>query len=100
MNIKKTSKTILDQNIELMFALEFIAGYNIIKYFKEGDFMSCNPKVNCTCTYTSCSRHGKCCECIAYHKRNGEVLGCLFSEAGERTYDRSVENFYNDYKNR
>lgn len=36
MNIKKTSKTILDRNIELMFALEFIAVYNIIKYFKEG----------------------------------------------------------------
>lgn len=47
----------------------------------------------CTCTYEPCSRKGKCCECIAYHKKNGEVPGCLFSDETERTYDRSIACF-------
>lgn len=63
--------------------------------------MSCRKRNKCTCTYTSCSRRGKCCECVAYHRRSGEVPGCFFSEAGEKTYDRSIENLYRDYeKNR
>jgi len=61
--------------------------------------MACNNTIKCSCTYVSCSHHGKCCECIAYHRRSGEVPGCLFSEAGEKTYDRSIENLYHDYKN-
>lgn len=60
--------------------------------------MACDNKVSCTCTYTSCSHHGKCCECIAYHKRYGEVPGCLFSKAAERTGDRTISNLYNDTK--
>ena len=48
--------------------------------------MACNPTINCTCTYTSCSRHGKCCECVAYHRRSGEVPGCFFSKSGS-TYE-------------
>ncbi|NLO99686.1 MAG: hypothetical protein GX386_05285 [Clostridiaceae bacterium] len=62
--------------------------------------MACNNTVNCTCTYTSCSRHGKCCECVAYHRRSGEVPGCFFSKSAERTYDRSIANLYRDYMNR
>jgi len=30
--------------------------------------------------------------------QNGEVPGCFFSKAGEKTYDRSIENLYADYK--
>lgn len=60
--------------------------------------MACNNTVNCTCTYTSCSHYGKCCECIANHKRSGEAPGCLFSKAAEKTYDRSIENLYRDNK--
>jgi len=26
------------------------------------------------------------------------VPGCFFSKAGEKTYDRSIVNLYNDYK--
>jgi len=59
--------------------------------------MACENTLECTCTYP-CSKHGKCCECIAYHKRMGEVPGCLFSKEGERTYDRSIEALYRDYK--
>jgi uncharacterized protein DUF6485 len=59
--------------------------------------MACENTIRCTCTYTSCSRFGKCCECVAYHNRMGEAPGCLFSKAGERTYDRSIDNLYRDH---
>ena len=47
----------------------------------------------CTCTYPGCERKGNCCECLAYHRRMKELPACLFSQAGEATYDRSLENF-------
>ena len=58
--------------------------------------MECNIEANkakCPCTYEPCSRKGKCCECIQYHKRLGELPGCLFPPEVERTYDRSIERF-------
>jgi len=55
-------------------------------------------KNNCTCTYTSCSKRGHCCECITYHRSNGELPGCLFSPEAEKTYDRSAANFIKTYK--
>lgn len=58
--------------------------------------MACNNKIQCSCTYTSCSHHGKCCECIDYHRKLGEVPGCLFSKQGEKTYDRSIDMLYKD----
>ena len=47
----------------------------------------------CNCTYEPCSRKGICCECIAYHKKLGELPACYFSKAAERTYDRSIATF-------
>ncbi len=64
--------------------------------------LECNRNKNktfCTCSYEPCSRKGKCCECIIYHKRAGELPGCLFPPAGERTYDRSIENFIKSIRN-
>jgi hypothetical protein len=61
--------------------------------------MDCNKSKNlsaCACTYEPCPRKGVCCECVAYHKRNGEVPGCLFSKTGETSYDRSVRAFIKD----
>ncbi len=58
--------------------------------------MECKQKdmlKNCTCTYTSCSKRGKCCECVMYHRKNGEIPGCFFPADAEKSYDRSVENF-------
>ncbi len=57
--------------------------------------IECNIEKNtkdCTCTY-SCSRKGKCCECIQYHRRNGEIPGCLFPKDAEKTYNRSISYF-------
>ncbi len=47
----------------------------------------------CNCTYEPCPRKGKCCECIAYHRRSRELPACFFSEGMERTYDRSYAAF-------
>ncbi|MEO0080197.1 MAG: DUF6485 family protein [candidate division WOR-3 bacterium] len=58
--------------------------------------MECNIKQNiqsCPCTYEPCSRKGRCCECVAYHRSHDELPGCFFSPEVERTYDRSVSRF-------
>lgn len=64
-------------------------------------FMQCKKnenKVECTCTATTCSNRGICCECVSYHRDRGELPGCLFPPAAERTWDRSIANFINSYK--
>jgi hypothetical protein len=48
--------------------------------------------VVCTCTY-DCERRGKCCECVAYHRKLKQVPGCFFSKEAEKSYDRSVSRF-------
>ncbi|HMA59597.1 MAG TPA: DUF6485 family protein [Halanaerobiales bacterium] len=47
----------------------------------------------CNCTYEPCPRKGKCCECIRYHKKMGELPACFFPDEAEKTYDRSIEHF-------
>lgn len=53
---------------------------------------------NCTCTYTSCSRRGICCECLQYHLASRQLPGCCFPSAAEKTYDRSFEKFAEAWK--
>ncbi len=53
---------------------------------------SANMK-RCPCTYEPCSRKGKCCECLEYHRAAGELPACYFTAAQEATYDRSVAFF-------
>ena len=52
----------------------------------------CANKVKCNCTYP-CPRKGKCCECVAYHRRRNELPGCYFTKKGEASYDRSVAKY-------
>jgi len=47
----------------------------------------------CTCTYSGCSKKGKCCECMQYHRQNDELPACYFPADVERTYDRSIRKF-------
>ncbi|MBT7902815.1 hypothetical protein HN587_03055 [Candidatus Woesearchaeota archaeon] len=57
--------------------------------------MECKQSENikdCKCTY-SCSRRGKCCECVRNHRKMGELPGCFFSKDAEKSYDRSIEKF-------
>ena len=59
--------------------------------------MSCenNKSMKCLCTY-SCSKHGKCCECVAYHQKSGEFPACFFSKEAEASYDRSFSTLMKD----
>ncbi|MBI4824713.1 MAG: hypothetical protein HY805_10890 [Nitrospirae bacterium] len=50
-------------------------------------------KKHCNCTYEPCKRKYRCCECLHYHRQNGELPACFFSKEAERTYDRSVRSF-------
>jgi hypothetical protein len=62
--------------------------------------VECNIKANiekCSCTYEPCSRKGKCCECVTYHRSQGELPGCFLHPADERTYDRSIESFVQSF---
>lgn len=59
--------------------------------------MECQPFAanmeTCNCSYEPCSRKGYCCQCIAYHRRIGELPACYFTADEERTYDRSITFF-------
>ena len=58
--------------------------------------MECQIEVNkarCNCTYEPCSRKGKCCDCVAYHLNFEELPACVFTQAVEKTYDRSFARF-------
>ncbi len=54
----------------------------------------------CACTYLACPRRGNCCACVAYHKRQDEIPGCLFTKAGEAKWDRSFAAFQIDRQGR
>jgi len=59
--------------------------------------MSCTRTgADCKCTYEGCSRKGNCCQCVAFHRDRGEATGCMFTPAGERSYDRSLKNLMID----
>ena len=65
--------------------------------------MDCKKTDNmnkCNCSYEPCSRKGVCCDCIAYHRRSGELPACYFPDDIERGYDRSIENFIKVYQKR
>ncbi|MEA2020718.1 MAG: DUF6485 family protein [Patescibacteria group bacterium] len=52
----------------------------------------------CPCTYHSCPRKGKCCECLEYHLSRNELPACAFSKQAEKTYDRSFTKFAEDHE--
>jgi hypothetical protein len=63
--------------------------------------MDCTMEKNvsvCACTYNFCTRRGKCCECVTYHRTKNQLPGCFFTKEGERTYDRSFQFFVKDRK--
>lgn len=36
----------------------------------------CTGVEDCPCK-SDCSRHGKCCECIAHHKEGSSLVACM-----------------------
>jgi len=57
-------------------------------------------RIRCNCTYEPCGKKGVCCECIASHRRSGELPACYFPNDIEKGYDRSIENFIRTYQSR
>lgn len=56
--------------------------------------MECKQEQNlarCTCTSTTCSRRGLCCDCLANHLSNRSFPACVFPN--ELARDRSFESF-------
>jgi len=39
--------------------------------------MACDSVKECACASKSCPRHKKCCECVAYHRKDGSLPSCL-----------------------
>jgi hypothetical protein len=63
----------------------------------------CKIKENlkdCSCSFTSCSKRGLCCECIKAHRENGELPGCYFPLDVEKTGERSIKRFVELIKER
>ncbi|MCS7258746.1 MAG: DUF6485 family protein [candidate division WOR-3 bacterium] len=50
-------------------------------------------KQRCPCTFESCGRRGRCCECVTYHRQQNELPACYFPRNVEKTYDRSIRKF-------
>ncbi|MGC9529181.1 MAG: DUF6485 family protein [Candidatus Bipolaricaulaceae bacterium] len=50
-------------------------------------------QARCPCTWPSCPRKGKCCECLSYHLAHQELPGCCFPAEVEQTYDRTFRRF-------
>jgi hypothetical protein len=44
-------------------------------------------------TYVACERRGACCACVAYHRGQGQLPGCLFPAEAEKDYDRSARHY-------
>jgi len=53
----------------------------------------CSNKRKCPCSWNDCERHGKCCECLAYHLKSDQLPGCCFPPEVEKTGDRSINRF-------
>lgn len=86
--------------MQLLHLTRYKVGKN---QFRRFDMSSCANRENnidsCTCSYSGCSRRGNCCQCVSYHNSRNEIPGCFFSPAGERSYDRSIQNFIKDRSN-
>lgn len=64
--------------------------------------MTCTNKSKnmemCNCSYSACDKTGICCECLHYHRKNGQLPACYFPDSEEKSYDRSIENFIRIYQ--
>jgi len=42
--------------------------------------MECKQEENkksCTCPSKDCEKHGICCDCVSFHRENGDLPICL-----------------------
>ena len=62
------------------------------------DFKKEANKEKCACTFLTCPRRGDCYACVEHHANRKEIPACFFSKEGEKTYDRSIANFFKTYE--
>ena len=43
---------------------------------------NCNEE-NCTCPKIECERHGKCCQCVNFHREKDNLVYCFREIAGK-----------------
>jgi hypothetical protein len=42
---------------------------------------NCNINKNCPCLNSTCKRHGKCCECINFHRSKNGIVFCMHTKS-------------------
>lgn len=42
----------------------------------------------------TCPLKGKCCDCVEYHRERKELPACYFTEEQEKTFDRTIANWW------
>ena len=42
----------------------------------------------------TCPLKGKCCDCVEHHRERKELPACYFTEEQEKTYDRTISNWW------
>ena len=47
----------------------------------------CLNTLPCTCPNTKCVRHGRCCECVAWHRKKGNPPNCYKFPPQEETQE-------------
>ena len=75
-----------------------VGGENMVEWSLPLECEVQKNKAKCNCTYESCEKKGKCCECISYHWRMRQLPACFFPTDVERTYDRSIERFIKTHR--
>lgn len=59
--------------------------------------MPCSNVKECMCPKTTCTNHGKCCDCVIKHRTTDSLPYCLFPDNGG---DKSNRNHYEVLKKR
>ncbi len=90
------------RRVDYSFSLDY-SMYNLCNQINPGGFImeECQKEKHrafCNCTYEPCTRKLKCCDCLHYHRRSGELPACFFNAEIERTYDRSISAFIKMHK--
>lgn len=72
----------LKHNIEFIETIKYttVMIYLIINSWNGVSYMLLNGKETCNCKKNKCERHGKCDECVEYHKTNKRKPYCMRKE--------------------
>ncbi len=57
-------------------------------------------KDDCPCSFTSCGKHGVCCDCLRSHLSKKQLPACAFPPGTAATSERSIEEFVNLFQHK